>query len=356
MGKKLFSEVEIRGVRFRNRVGMSPMCMYSAKDGMISDWHIVHLGSRAIGGAGFIVQEATAVSPEGRISPDDCGIWNDEQMDAYKRVTDFVKKTGAAIGLQLAHAGRKASECSPLKGEGALTKDNGGWDVYAPSAIRFDEKSLVPIAMSKADINKVKEDFINAAIRSVGAGFQFIEMHFAHGYLVNQFLSPLSNVRTDEYGGSFENRCRLAIEIVQGVRKVIPESMPLFVRLSVTEWVDGGWNADDSVELARKLKAEGVDLIDCSSGGNNAGAKIPVSVGYQVPLSRRVKSEADIMTAAVGLITSPEQAEQIIEMGDADVVLLGRELLRNPYWCLSAARKLRQEVSWVRQYLRSYEL
>ena len=356
MDKKLFSEVEIRGVKFRNRVGMSPMCMYSASEGVVSDWHIVHLGSRAIGGAGFIIQEATAVSPEGRISPEDCGIWNDKQMEAYACTTKFVKDNGAVIGIQLAHAGRKASSYAPFRGSGVVPKEKGGWDVIAPSAVKFSDDYYVPKAMTIDDINKLKENFINAAIRSAGAGFQFIELHFAHGYLVNEFLSPLSNIRTDEYGGSFDNRCRLAIEIVQGVRKVIPESMPLFVRLSITEWVDGGWNENDSVELAKRLKAEGVDLIDSSSGGNIAGAKIPVGAGYQVALSRKVKNEAGIMTAAVGLITSPQQADQIIRTGDADLILLGRELLRDPYWCLDAARILHQEVEWKKQYLRAYSI
>lgn len=349
--EKLFSKIKIRGVEIRNRVGMSPMCMYSGVDGMPTDWHIVHLGSRAVGGVGLVMQEATAVSPEGRISADDLGIWNDEQMEAYKKVTKFIKENGATAGIQLAHAGRKASTYSPSKGNGKVSLDNGGWEVIAPSAIRFDDDYPEPRAMTKDDIEKLKNDFISAAKRAVEAGFDVIEMHFAHGYLVNQFLSPLSNKRTDEYGGSFENRCRLAIEIVQGVRKNISDGMPILVRISCTEWVEGGWSIDDSVELAKLLKKEGVDLIDCSSGGGHPRAIIPIGAGYQVPFAERIRKETGILTAAVGMISAAEQADQIIRNGEADMVLLARELLRNPYWCLTAAKQVHQEIEWKRQYL-----
>jgi 2,4-dienoyl-CoA reductase-like NADH-dependent reductase (Old Yellow Enzyme family) len=350
---KLFSPLKIRGIELKNRIAMSPMCQYSCADGMVSDWHLVHYGSRAIGGAALILTEATAIAPEGRISPDDAGIWNDAQADAFKKITAFISSTRAVPGIQLAHAGRKASTYAPGKGDGEVKPENGGWLTLAPSQIKFSENFPQPKEMTHSDIQSVVEQFRKAAERSVRAGFQIIELHMAHGYLLHEFLSPFSNKRNDEYGGSFENRIRLPLEVLTAVRTVVPDSFPVFARISSTEWTEGGWDIEQSVELARKLKEAGADLIDTSSGGNIPRASIPIGPGYQIPLAEKIKRESGIMTGAVGFITSPEQAEQIIATGQADIVLLARELLRNPYWPLTAARRLKADIDWPRQYLRA---
>jgi len=350
---KLFSSLKIRSVEFKNRIAISPMCQYSSINGMPTDWHFVHLGSRAVGGNALIIQEATAVSPEGRISPDDLGIWSDEQAEAYKRITAFITSYNSVPGIQLAHAGRKASTYSQWKGNGEVRPELGGWQVLGPGAIPFAENYPMPKEMDLNDIKKVISDFKDAAIRSINAGYRLIELHMAHGYLVHEFLSPLSNSRTDIYGGSFENRVRLALEIVENVRTVIPEDFPLFVRISSTDWVEGGWTIEDSVRLAILLKAKGVDLIDCSSSGNVKKAVIPLGPGYQVPFAERIKKEAEILTGAVGLITAPEQADNIIRTGQADIVLVARESLRNPYWPFKAAKALKEDIEWPKQYERA---
>ena len=351
---KLFSSIKIRGVELKNRIAVSPMCQYSSNNGMPNDWHLVHLGSRAVGGAGLVFTEATAVSPEGRISPDDAGIWNDEQANAYKGITSFIKSQNSVPGIQLAHAGRKASTFSPWKGSGEVTPEKGGWQTIAPSTVPFSDKYPSPWEMSVEDIKLVIDQFCQAAKRSLNAGFEIIELHFAHGYLVHEFLSPLSNKRTDNYGGSIENRCRFAIEITKAVRKIIPDSMPLFVRISASDWTDEGWDVDQSEQLAKWLKDVGIDLIDCSSGGNVLNAKIPLKPGYQIPFAQRIKKEANILTGGVGLITTAEQAEQIISEGQADIVLLAREMLRDPYWPMHAAKKLNVEITdFPNQYLRA---
>ncbi len=349
----LFSPLKIRDIELKNRIAVSPMCQYSSVDGMPTDWHFVHLGTRAVGGAGLVMMEATAVSPEGRISPDDAGIWSDEHADSYKRITDFISSQNSVPGIQLAHAGRKASTYSPWKGKGAVAINNGGWQTIAPSPIPFADNYPHPEEMTREDIRMVIDQFKSAAKRSLDAGFKLIELHMAHGYLVHEFLSPLSNHRKDEYGGSLENRCRIAIEIAESVRKTIPESVPLFVRISASDWKKSGWDEDQSVKLASWLKDVGVDLIDCSSGGNAADAKIPVGPGYQVPFAEKIKRESEIMTGAVGSITSPIQAETIIRTNQADIVLLAKEMLRNPYWPLQAAKELKVDVKWPDQYLRA---
>lgn len=350
---KLFSTLKVRDQVFKNRIAVSPMCQYSSIDGMPSDWHLVHLGSRAVGGAGLVIAEATAVSPEGRITPDDAGIWNEEQADAYKRITSFIKSQNSVPGIQIAHAGRKASTFSPWKGAGAVPEQSGGWKTLGPSPIPFSNAYGMPMEMSKDDIHKVVGQFKSAAVRAVNAGFGVIEIHMAHGYLIHEFLSPLSNKRKDNYGGSLENRCRLAVEVATAVREVIPEGLPLFARLSVTDWIEDGWDAEQSVYLSKKLKETGVDLIDCSSGGNVADAAVPLGPSYQVEFAERIRKETGINTGAVGLITSPEQAENILRTGQADIVIMGREVLRNPYWPLYAARKLKAEIDWPKQYLRA---
>jgi 2,4-dienoyl-CoA reductase-like NADH-dependent reductase (Old Yellow Enzyme family) len=349
----LFSSLKIRGIELKNRIAVSPMCQYSSEDGMPNDWHFVHLGTRAVGGAALVITEATAVSPEGRISPDDAGIWNEKQPDAFKRITSFISSQNSVPGIQLAHAGRKASTYSPWKGKGGVDIKDGGWQTLAPSAIPFAENYPHPREMDKDDIQKVINDFKSAAERSVRAGFKVIELHMAHGYLIHQFLSPLSNYRKDEYGGSLENRCRLALNVAKAVRETIPENLPLFVRISSTDWAKDGWDIEQSVQLAGWLKELEVDLIDCSSGGNVAYAKIPAAPCYQIPFSYRIKKETGIMTGAVGLITSPEQAESIVAGNKSDIVSLAREMLRNPYWPLYAAKKLNSETEWPKQYLRA---
>jgi 2,4-dienoyl-CoA reductase-like NADH-dependent reductase (Old Yellow Enzyme family) len=350
----LFSSLKIRNVKLKNRIAVSPMCQYSSNNGFPTDWHLVHLGSRAVGGAGLIFTEATAISPEGRISPDDAGIWNDEQMNAYKKITSFIKSQKSVLGIQLAHAGRKASTFSPWKGSGKVPIEDGGWQTLAPSPIPFSENFPLPKEMDENDIRIVVEQFSKAAARSIEAGFEIIELHFAHGYLVHEFYSPISNRRNDKYGGSLENRCRIAIEIARTARKTIPNDTPLFVRISSTDWVEDGWNIDQSVQLAKWLKEAGVDLIDCSSGGNIPNAKIPTAPGYQIPFSERIKNEAKILTGGVGLITQAEQAEEIIKTEKADIVLLAREMLRDPNFALHAAKKLNVYLEdFPKQYLRA---
>ena len=351
---RLFSSLKIRNVELKNRIVVSPMCQYSSNDGFPTDWHLVHLGSRAVGGAGLIFTEATAVSSEGRISPDDAGIWNDQQANAYKRITSFIKSQNAVPGIQLAHAGRKASTYSPWKGKGEIKIENGGWHTLAPSPIPFAENFPRPKEMSEEDIKLVIDQFINAVKRSISSGFEVIELHFAHGYLVHEFCSPISNQRKDKYGGTLENRCRFAIEISKSVRQVIPDGMPLFVRISSTDWIDGGWDINQSVQLAKWLKEVGVDLIDCSSGGNVKNAKIALAPGYQIPFSERIKKEVGILTGGVGLITTAEQAEEIISSGKADIILMARQMLREPYFALHAAKKLNIDLKdFPNQYLRS---
>ena len=322
------------------------MCMYSAEDGVATDWHLVHLGARATGGAGLIIAEATAVTPEGRITPGCVGLWADKHVEPLARVVEFVKRNGAVAGIQLAHAGRKASSARPWEGGNHLADATGGWETIAPSAIAYGGGlSKVPREMTHADIMRVQGDFVAAAKRALAAGFEWLELHSAHGYLSHEFLSPLSNRRTDDYGGSFENRIRFLVETTRAVRAVWPDRLPLTVRLSCTDWVEGGWTIEQSVDLARRLKMEGVDLIDCSSGGGAHAAKVPAAPGFHVPFAERIKREAGIATAAVGLITEAAQADEIVRAGRADVVLLARELLRDPNWPLRAARALGQQAA-----------
>jgi 2,4-dienoyl-CoA reductase-like NADH-dependent reductase (Old Yellow Enzyme family) len=350
----LFDSLQIRDNRFANRVFVSPMCEYSSTDGFANDWHFVHLGSRAVGGAGLVLTEATAVLPEARISPQDLGIWSDKHIESLARIVRFIHEQGSVAGMQLAHAGRKASTFRPWDGQGTIPESEGGWkNVVAPSAVPFAPNYPMPLALSSDGIQDVIAAFVEAVRRACEAGFRVIEIHAAHGYLIHEFLSPLSNQRTDAYGGSFENRTRLLREIAHALRKSWPEGLPLFVRISATDWVQGGWDIEQSVELARDLKKLGVDLIDCSSGGNVAQAQIPVAPGYQTPFAERIRRDAGIMTGAVGMITSPIQAEDILAAGKADAVLIARELLRDPYWPLRAARELGHTVSWPVQYLRA---
>ena len=350
----LFEPLQIRGVTFPNRVFVSPMCEYSSRDGFANDWHFVHLGTRAVGGAGLVFTEATAVTPEGRISPEDLGIWKDEHVDMLTRIVRFVHEQGSVAGMQLAHAGRKASTYRPWSGNGAVSESEGGWrNVLAPSAVAFADNYPQPIEMSAQDIKSCIDAFASAAKRALAAGFRVIEIHAAHGYLIHEFLSPLSNRRTDQYGGSFENRTRFIKEITEAIRRVWPDHLPLFARFSATDWTPGGWDVEQSIELARQLKGLGVDLIDCSSGGNVATAKIPIGPGYQTPFAERIRKEAGILTGAVGMITSSIQAEHIVGTGQADAVLLAREMLRDPYFPLRAARELGQEITWPAQYLRA---
>jgi 2,4-dienoyl-CoA reductase-like NADH-dependent reductase (Old Yellow Enzyme family) len=349
----LFEPINIRSIRLKNRLTVSPMCEYSSTDGFANDWHLVHLGSRAVGGAALVFTEATAVSPEGRITTDDLGIWKDEHIAFLKRITFFIETHGAVPGIQLAHAGRKASHFSPWKGGKALQKEEGAWETLAPSALAFKDNEPLPREMGIADISHVVKDFSDAAGRALRAGFKVFEIHAAHGYLVNEFLSPLSNQRHDEYGGSFENRIRILIEIVEGVRTIIKEELPLFVRISATEWVEGGWTIDDSVKLAGILKFKDVDLIDCSSGGNSRAQRIPVEPLYQVPFAEKIKKEIGILTGAVGLITTATEAEQILVNKQADIIIMARQLLRDPYFPLRAAKELGANVPWPVQYERA---
>ncbi|MBJ7533056.1 NADH:flavin oxidoreductase/NADH oxidase [Rhodomicrobium vannielii ATCC 17100] len=347
----LLTPLTLRGVTFRNRIAVSPMCQYSAKDGFANDWHLVHLGSRASGGAGLVIAEATAVTPEGRISPYDLGLWSDDHIEPLARIARFIESQGAVPGIQIGHAGRKASTDAPWNGGRALPPEQGGWRPVAPSAVPFSPESPTPTALSEDGIAHVIAAFEEATRRALKAGFKVIEIHGAHGYLLHEFLSPLSNHRTDQWGGSFENRARLTLTVAERLRTVLPDDLPLFVRISATDWVPGGWDDTQSVELAKHLKRIGVDLIDVSTGALTPTAQIPVAKGFQVPFARRIREEADIRTGAVGLITDPQQANDIITGGDANLVLIAREFLRDPYFALRAERELNGgDKSWPLQY------
>lgn len=352
---ELFAPLTLREVTLRNRIAVSPMCQYSAEDGLANDWHLVHLGARAAGGAGLVIAEATAVEARGRISPQDLGLWDDRHVEPLARIARFVSAQGAVPGIQLAHAGRKASTRRPWEGGGPLAPREGGWEVVGPSPIAFAEDYPVPVPLDEEGIRGVVRAFRDAAARALAAGFQVLEIHAAHGYLLHQFLSPLSNRRADRYGGAFENRIRLLCEVVEAVRAVWPERLPLFLRISATDWAEGGWDVEQSVELARRVRGLGVDLVDCSSGGIVPGVPVPARPGYQVPFAERIRREAGVATGAVGLITEPEQADAILREGKADLVLLARELLRNPHWPLHAAHRLGvpERAPWPPQYLRA---
>lgn len=351
MSSKLFTPITLRELSFRNRIFVAPMCQYSAIDGVPNNWHLVHLGSRAVGGAALVIAEATAVADIGRISPADLGIWNDAQVEAFKPITTFIKEQGAVPGVQLAHAGRKASTKIPWKGSGKV--ESGGWTPVAPSDIPFSATYPVPKALSTEEVETVVHDFVAAAKRAEAAGFQVVEIHMAHGYLLHEFLSPLSNQRKDEYGGSLENRMRLPLKVAKAVREVWPASWPVLVRISATDWAEGGWDIDQSVALAKGLKAVGIDMIDCSSGGTVERPSIPLGPGYQVPFSARIRKEAGIPTSAVGLITTAAQSEAILANGEADAISMARELLRDPYFPMHAAKELGADISWPSQYLRA---
>jgi len=351
----LFFPLTIRSVTLRNRIGVSPMCQYSTTDGLANDWHYIHLGSRAVGGAGLVMVEATAVAPEGRITPGCMGLWSDKHIEPLARIAKFVKDQGAVPGIQIAHAGRKASADLPWKGGAHLSVAQGGWETIAPSAIPFgDNLPQIPRAMTEADISRVQNDFMATAQRALAAGFQWLELHAAHGYLFNEFLSPLANHRTDNYGGSFENRTRLLADTARAVRAVWPDHLPLAVRISAIDWMPDGWQIEDSIELAKILKVEGVDLVDCSSGGIVPNAKIEVKPGYQVPFAEKVRHGAQIKTAAVGFITEAKQADDIIRSGKADLVLLARQMLVDPYWPAHAAKILGHKITTPSQYLRAW--
>lgn len=353
MSSQLFSPLQIKSITLKNRITVSPMCQYSAQDGFANDWHLVHLGSRATGGAGLIIQEATAVSPEGRISPGDLGLWKDEQIEKMQQINQFIISQKSVPGIQLAHAGRKASAAAPWEGGRKLDETQGGWDTVAPSAVAYHHTENAPVALDKTGIQKVISDFKSATKRAVQAGFQVLEIHAAHGYLLHQFLSPLSNFRTDEYGGSFENRIRLTLDVVESVQSEWPENLPLFVRISATDWAEGGWNAEESVQLSKILKEKGVDLMDVSSGGLVSHQQIPLGPNYQVPFAESIKKETGIGTGAVGLITEATQAEEIIASGKADLVLFARESLRNPNLGLKFAEELHADIQWPKQYERA---
>jgi 2,4-dienoyl-CoA reductase-like NADH-dependent reductase (Old Yellow Enzyme family) len=350
----LFTPLKVRAITLRNRIAVSPMCQYSAEDGFAGDWHLVHLGSRAVGGASLVLMEATAVEPRGRISPADTGIWKDEHIDPLSRIARFLRAHGAAAGIQLAHAGRKASTPPPWQGGGVIAPEAGGWQPVAPSPIPFQPGGPAPCELSIPEIGAIVDAFRSAAVRAAQAGFQVAEIHAAHGYLIHQFLSPLSNRRTDEYGGSFEHRVRFALEVIRAVRSAWPETLPLFLRISATDWVEGGWDLDQSVELSRRVRELGVDLIDCSSGGASPEQRIALAPGYQVPFAERIRRETGILTGAVGLITTAEQAAEIVRCGQADLVLLARQFLRDPYFPLHAARELDEHVDPPVQYLRAF--
>ncbi|MBX9888416.1 MAG: NADH:flavin oxidoreductase/NADH oxidase [Flavobacteriaceae bacterium] len=353
MSATLFTPLQIKDITFKNRIAIAPMCQYSSVDGFANDWHLVHLGSRAIGGVSLIIQEATAVSPEGRISPEDLGIWKDEHIEKLQQITKFISDQNAIPGIQLAHAGRKASVSAPWNGNKKLDTTQGGWQTVAPSAIGYHDNEATPLAMDSEAIQKVISDFKDATKRAVQAGYKVVEIHAAHGYLLHQFLSPLSNVRTDNYGGSFENRIRLTLEVVEAVQTEWPSNLPLFVRISATDWADGGWNVEESVALSKILKEKGVDLIDVSSGALVSHQKIPVGPNYQVPFADQIKSEAGILTGAVGLITEAKQAEEIVATGKADIVLFARASLRDPNLALTFAHDLEAEIKWPKQYERA---
>jgi 2,4-dienoyl-CoA reductase-like NADH-dependent reductase (Old Yellow Enzyme family) len=352
MSSKLFSPLSIKSITLKNRITISPMCQYSSIDGFANDWHLVHLGSRASGGAGLIIQEATAVAPEGRISPEDLGLWKDEHIEKLKAITAFIKSQNAVPGIQLAHAGRKASVSSPWKGNKKLDASQGGWQTVAPSAIGYHDDET-PMALDKNGIQKIISDFKATTKRAVQAGYEVLEIHAAHGYLNHQFLSPLSNTRTDEYGGSFQNRIRFTIEVLEAVQTEWPANLPLFVRVSAIDWAEGGWSIEESIELSKILKKKGVDLIDVSSGGLVSHQKIPLEAGYQVPFAEKIKKETGILTGAVGLITEANHAEEILTSEKADLVLFARESLRNPNLGLNFAKALADDVAWPPQYERA---
>jgi 2,4-dienoyl-CoA reductase-like NADH-dependent reductase (Old Yellow Enzyme family) len=349
----LFEALSLRSLTLRNRLVVSPMCQYSSQDGFATDWHFVHLGSRAVGGAALVLTEAAAVTPQGRISAHDLGLYLAEHVEGLARITRFIHAQGAAAGIQLAHAGRKGSTGRPWESQSAVSLEHRGWQPIAPTARAFKDDYPVPRRMSAGDIEEAIRAFATAAGRALDAGFDVVELHAAHGYLIHQFLSPLVNDRDDDYGGCFENRIRFCLETVDAIRRVWPERLPLFVRVSATDWADGGWDVEQSIELARRLRSRGVDLIDCSSGGSVAHARVPLSPGYQVPFAERIRREANMPAGAVGLITTAEQADAIVREGRADVVLLARELLRDPYFPLRAARELGQQAPWPAQYLRA---
>jgi 2,4-dienoyl-CoA reductase-like NADH-dependent reductase (Old Yellow Enzyme family) len=351
---QLFSPLQIRDITFRNRIWVAPMCQYSSQDGFPTDWHLVHLGSRAVGGAGLVIQEATAVSPEGRISPSDAGIWSDEHIEAYARIAKFIKAEGSVAGIQLAHAGRKASTSEPWNGGSQVEDSAERWQPIGPSDVAFADDYPIPRAMTEEDIDRVTTTFVDSARRSVEAGFEMIEVHAAHGYLLHEFLSPLTNTRDDQYGGSLENRMRFPLAVVRRIRDAVPDRLPIFVRISASDWVEQGWDIEQSIEFCKACKTLSVDLIDVSSGGNVSDAKIPVGAGYQVEFARSIRQSADILTGAVGLITEPQQAEQILRTGQADAVLMAREFLREPYFPFRAAAQLRAEIDYVpKQYRRA---
>jgi 2,4-dienoyl-CoA reductase-like NADH-dependent reductase (Old Yellow Enzyme family) len=357
---QLFQSVTLRGVTLENRVGVSPMCQYSSSDGFANDWHVLHLGTRAVGGAGLVVAEATAVEARGRISPFDLGIWKDEHVEPLARVVASIEGQGAVAGIQIAHAGRKAGTARPWEGGKPLPPAAGGWVPIAPSAVPFSQGYALPLEATAADLISLRRMFRDAAARALGAGFRWLELHAAHGYLLHSFLSQLSNQRSDAYGGSFENRIRFVLEVVRDVRSVWPDALPMSVRLSCTDWIDGGWTLDESIELSRHLRQEGVDLVDCSSGGSSPLAVVPVAPGYQVPFAEAIRARAGVCTAAVGLITDPAQAQAIVAEGRADLVFIGRAFLREPYWALHAARALTSTGEAVPeglvppQYLRAF--
>jgi len=353
MSHPLFSPFQLRSLSLPNRIVVSPMCQYSSQDGFATDWHLVHIGSRAQGGAALVVMEAPAVLPEGRISPGDLGLWKDDHIPALERIVQFVHSQGSRAAVQLAHAGRKASMSIPFAGERLLAAGEGGWQPIAPSALAFSSAYAVPQPLDQAGIANVVLAFAHSARRALKAGFDVVEIHAAHGYLLHEFLSPLANQRTDAYGGNFQNRARLLLEVVDAVRAKWPAHLPLFVRISATDWAPGGWSIDESVQLARLLREHGVDLVDVSSGGQIHNAKIPVGPGFQVEFAARIRREAAVPTGAVGLITDPVQANAIISQGEADLVLLAREMLRDPYWPLHAAAALGEPASWPQQYLRA---
>ena len=353
MSSKLFSPIQFKSITLKNRIVVSPMCQYSSVDGFANDWHLVHLGSRAVGGAAMVITEATAVSPEGRISPQDLGIYQDEHIEKLRQITAFIESQGAVPGIQLAHAGRKASTYTSWIGKGQVPLEEGGWQTVAPSAIPFAENEMTPTELDMAGIQKVINDFAAAATRSLQAGFKVIEIHAAHGYLVHQFLSPLSNTRQDEYGGSFENRIRLLLQIIDEVKIVWPENLPLFVRISATDWVENGWDKIQSIKLSAVLLEKGVDLIDVSTGGLVPYAKISSGPSYQVPFSAAIKSKTRMLTGAVGMITDANQAEEILQNGEADLIIIAREFLRDPYFPLHAALELKDDVNWPVQYERA---
>lgn len=350
----LFDPLRLRGLELPHRILVSPMCQYSCIDGIATDWHLVHLGSRAVGRAAAVFAEATAVTPDGRISSQDLGIWSDGHIEPLRRVFSFVERQGSIPGIQLAHAGRKASTSEPWKGGKPVSAEHGGWTpIFGPSALPFNAGYQTPLPLSHSDIQQTVAAFADAARRAEAAGARIIELHAAHGYLLHSFLSPISNQRTDQYGGNFENRIRMVCETVAAVRNVWPEQLPLFIRISATDWVEGGWTVEDSVALVRRLKSLGVDLVDCSSGGNVAGARVPVGPGYQVAFAEQIRREGGMLTGAVGMITQPAQADQIIRSGQADVVFLARQFLRDPYWPLIASRELGHDIQWPVQYERA---